>query len=126
MSVDINEILERHAERWRHVALDNGAVAVRGVINELRERLETGYLGELYRTDYVVEGSGEFPFDMLRYACSWPKGESDSFAMGADHDEKRRVTLSKYHRDPQPVLSEDRWLSKFRWRVVQVIETVKT
>jgi hypothetical protein len=39
-------------------------------------------------------------------------------------EQRRRVTLSRYHRDPQPVLAEDRWLSKFRWRVVEVIETV--
>jgi len=42
------------------------------------EAEQHGYLGTLYRTDFEVEGSGEFPIDMLRYTCAWPKGETDS------------------------------------------------
>jgi hypothetical protein len=32
--------------------------------------------------------------------------------------------LSKYHRDPEATLAADRWVSKFRWRVGRIIETV--
>ena len=37
---------------------------------------------------------------------------------------RRTVVLSKYHRDPEPSLAADRWESKFRWRVVRVVDTV--
>jgi len=86
---------------------------------------DDGYAGDFYRTDYVVEGEDEFPHDMLRYAVSWPKDESDARAMGEGQGRRRRVTLTKYHRDPKPHLAEDRWLSKFRWKVVEVLDTVR-
>lgn len=71
---------------------------------------------------------------MLRYVCAWPKGETDTQAIEDSHDEAvavasprrgpRTIMLSKYHRDPNPNLADDRWTSKFRWRVVRVVETI--
>jgi hypothetical protein len=71
---------------------------------------------------------------MLRYTCSWPKGEVDAQAIEDSLDDTvaaaaprrgpRTVMLCRYHRDPEPQLAGDRWQSKFRWRVVRVIETV--
>lgn len=81
--------------------------------------------GGRYRSDYVVEGSGDFPIDMLRYDCAWPKTEGDSHSISHWRDVKpRRVTLSKYHVDTQPQIGAPRWLS-FGWRVVEIIETVR-
>ena len=31
---------------------------------------------------FTVEGSGEFPFDMLRYDTCWPEHETDTPMMG--------------------------------------------
>lgn len=106
---------------------DLGVACVQGLdrlATDLKKRFDDGYLGDLYRTDYVVGGSGEFPHDMLRYTQSWPKDETDARKMGSDYEGPRRVTLTKYHRDPKPQLAEDRWLSKFRWTVVEVLDTV--
>jgi len=104
----------------------SGRYALANLAAELKKRFDDGYLGDLYRTDYVVEGVGEFPHDMLRYTQSWPKDETDSRAMGADCEGQRRVTLTRYHRDPTPHLAKDRWLSKFRWTVVEVLATVQS
>lgn len=41
-------------------------------------------------------------------------------------EKRRRVTLTKHHRDPKPQLAADRWESKFRWKVVAVLDTVRS
>lgn len=67
--------------------------------------------------------------EQLRAAAEQDKREeSDARAIedSFDSSARRTITLSKYHRDPEPVLSADRWESKFRWRVVRVVETVET
>lgn len=112
-------------EELRHDESISAREALSRLWTDLNKQLNDGYLGDYYRTDYVVEGSGEFPHDMLRYTQSWPKDETDSRAMGADAEGRRRVTLTKHHRDPTPKLAEDRWLSKFRWMVVEIIDTVQ-
>ena len=70
---------------------------------------------------YVVEGAGEFPFDMLRYDSSFPTNEfPDSAHLGCHEHHRRLVTLT--HRNPQGVVScptPERWAS-FLWRVVFV------
>lgn len=132
-SIDIYKVLEKFQADWGHVM--PGAVhVIQDIIEHFRKAEQTGYLGTLYRTDFEVEGSGGFPVDMLRYTCSWPKGESDTHAIADSLDDAiaaasprrgpRTITLSRYHRDPEPQLATDRWQSKFRWRVVRVIETV--
>jgi len=69
---------------------------------------------------FTVEGSGEFPLDMLRSDRCWPAGADDAARIGAhygmadpDGVRARSVTLEtaeKYAPNRQ------RWLS-FRWRV---------
>lgn len=117
------DILEM-IEKLRHDESLSAREALNQLSSDLKQRFDDGYLGELYRTDYVVGGTGEFPHDMLRYTQSWPKDEEDSRKMGSDYEGPRRVTLSKYHRDPKPHLAEERWMSKFRWTVVEVLDTV--
>ena len=96
----------------------------------IRKAARDGYIGDLYRTDYVVSGRGAFPIDMLRYTSSWPMDESDARAIEdsiehADSTDPFTIRLSRNHRDPQPQLANDRWESKFRWRVMRVINTVR-
>lgn len=132
-SIDIYAVLEKFKASWAHI-IPASANVIEDIIKHLREAEKSGYLGTLYRTDFVVEGTGAFPIDMLRYTCSWPKGESDTQAIEDSHDDEvraasprrgpRTITLSRYHRDPEPSLAADRWEAKFRWRVTRVIETV--
>jgi hypothetical protein len=122
--MQIATILEKFRRDWDHI--DSAAQVIDAIIDHLRAAEQTGYLGTLYRTDFEVEGVGEFPIDMLRYTSSWPKGESDTSAIADSFDGggRRTIMLSKYHRDPEPNLAGDRWEAKFRWRVLRVVETV--
>lgn len=65
----------------------------------------------------TIEGSGEFPWDMLRYDNCWPSAAADVPAMvlprwKAGRNLKRRVTVASVG----PFTSE-RWAS-FGWRPV--------
>lgn len=124
-SIDIYAVLEKFKADWGYV-MPAAANVIQDIIEHLRKAEQTGYLGTLYRTDFEVEGAADFPVDMLRYTCAWPKGETDARAIGDSFDDsgRRTVVLSKYHRDPEPNLAADRWEAKFRWRVTRVIETV--
>ena len=124
-NIDIYKLLEAQKQHWAEGSAD-GEIAIDGCIAAVRAAEEQGYLGTLYRTDFEVEGTGDFPVDMLRYTCSWPKGESDARAIedSFDSSSRRTVALSRYHRDPEPHLAADRWESKFRWRVMRVVDTV--
>jgi hypothetical protein len=100
--------------------------------SKLDKAARDGYVGDLYRTDYLVRGRGPFPIDMLRYTCSWPKDESSAAiiqrtieAITEDSLDVHQVALSKYHRDPLPQLATDRWEAKFQWTVVRLVETVR-
>lgn len=135
-NIDIYKVLEKFRRDWDHpeIQLDRAVLVIDSIIERLRTAEQTGYLGTLYRTDFEVKGAGGFPVDMLRYTCAWPKGESDTQAIEDSLDDAvtaasprrgpRTITLSKYHRDPEPHLAADRWMSKFRWHVVRVIDTV--
>ena len=81
-----------------------------------------------YLVEYEVEGRVSFPFDMLRYDCSWPHQEKDSskierslepFARRETREagESFRVTLRRlaWQSDWNPTAA--RWES-FLWRVV--------
>lgn len=69
---------------------------------------------KVYVTFLVVEGRGDFPFDMLRYDGSRPFREEDSHAMA--HSERRRVILVRHsvNASQATVL---RWQS-FGWEVL--------
>lgn len=121
---DILCILKEASDRWNGVILDNGAVPINEVTLELKKRFEEGYFGDFYRTMYIVEGSDGFPYDMLRYTSSFPADEQSSFLMQSHNKDRRRVKLCQYHRDEKPNLANDRWLAKFHWRVVEVVDTI--
>lgn len=73
---------------------------------------------------FVVEGTGDFPSDMLRYDCCFPVDESEArgiagWARAAGGVLKpRRVTLE--HRGSGRAPTAARWQS-FGWRVVDII-----
>lgn len=124
-NIDIYAVLEKFKADWGHI-MPAAANVIQDIIEHLRKAEQTGYLGTLYRTDFEVEGVGDFPIDMLRYTSSWPKDEGDAYAIADSFDGagRRTIALSMKHRDPEPRLAADRWEAKFRWRVVRVIETV--
>ena len=119
MSIDLDKLIKLiDAEREGDPDVDR---VLNSLANRLRDADANDYLGTLYRTDFKVTGRGAFPVDMLRYTAAFPKGEEDARAIenSFDRDGVTTITLTKYHRDPTPVLSEARWLSKFRWQVVE-------
>lgn len=63
--------------------------------------------------DFIVEGRGEFPFDMLRHSSAWPTDTASAVAMG-QHG-KRRVALRA---QTLRYLVPARWES-FGWPVVE-------
>lgn len=70
--------------------------------------------------EYIVEGVGSFPIDMLRYDNSWPATEEDArrIAKRLDHsvqDETKPIIMLRSFRDP----CVERWKS-FMWRVKSV------
>lgn len=62
---------------------------------------------------FTVKGSGEFPFDMLRYDCCWPRCTDDIAAMLAGRG-KREIRLATYSR-----VTHARWVS-FNWNIVDM------
>lgn len=66
--------------------------------------------------EFVVEGSHDFPIDMLRYDRCWPRSEDQAIAVAPYHfsqfREKRQVKLRGLN---EP--TDGRWES-FGWRVV--------
>jgi hypothetical protein len=66
---------------------------------------------------FTVEGSGEFPFDMLRYDSCWPHTEQDSGLLTAEG--KRQVQLDREVSSRRSVPTTARWES-FNWRVIEV------
>lgn len=100
----------------------------------------SGFPVKVYRIDFMVQGRGDFPLDMLRYDRAWPASEADSgrIAGRVVVDElgraPRRVTLSHYEAGKAPLhfhagdpefaavrvgLTPARWRS-FGWRIVHV------
>jgi hypothetical protein len=64
---------------------------------------------------FTVEGSGAFPFDMLRYDACWPYSEGqDSCKLEHYAHERRRVVLATHF---QHAPTHRRWES-FNWKVV--------
>lgn len=68
-----------------------------------------------------VHGSSDFPIDMLRYDCCWPRNESDSYLIqgGAYSEPKdaRNVWLLHDADNKHWRPNVDRWKS-FGWQVV--------
>jgi hypothetical protein len=129
-TADLLELIDH----WPSANADPSIRATCAAISfKIRTLAADGYIGDRYRTDYEVEGCDEFPIDMLRYTTSWPAREEDVYSIsnGAVHQGdfrpnlKYTVRLSKTHVDPEPNLAEERWISKFRWQVTRIIETVQ-
>lgn len=66
----------------------------------------------------VVEGSGDFPIDMLRYDTTVPASEQDSHLIDErySHHEKRRVILRRFalEDDRRHHRREDSWMPRKR------------
>lgn len=72
--------------------------------------------------EYVVEGTGQFPLDMLRHDRAWTKSTQDAVLLdpherGVMYNQKRQITLIGL-REP----TEGRWRS-FGWPVVKFDRT---
>ena len=63
---------------------------------------------------YIVEGSGSFPLDMLRYDQSYPASEYDSGIMASL--QLRKVMLQSSAEHAGGAISKQRW-SSFGWTV---------
>lgn len=68
--------------------------------------------------EYVVEGNGEFPWDMLRHDRAWPKSSSEVSSLVAySRTANRQVRLMGLS---EP--TEDRWRS-FGWIITKFDRT---
>lgn len=75
--------------------------------------------------EYYVTGTGEFPWDMLRYDSAWPADSSDAAKLGVGYwgndDDCIRVRSIKMRSYRQPTIN--RW-SSFTWSVgIESLET---
>lgn len=72
---------------------------------------------KVYEKFVVVEGTGDFPLDMLRYDCAFPATEHDS-AIASHYSNRRAVALIlRSVNDNGP--TDPRWTS-FLWKVIGV------
>jgi hypothetical protein len=69
----------------------------------------------VYEQFLVVEGSGRFPLDMLRYDSAFPHEEADTAAI--EHDERRRRVVLCRRSVNESAGTPDRWAS-FGWKVI--------
>lgn len=65
---------------------------------------------------FAVGGSGEFPFDMLRYDAAYPWRERESGKL-SHHARGRRIVVLRTDNRRMPTI--ERWQS-FGWEVIQV------
>lgn len=66
---------------------------------------------------FTVQGSGEFPFDMLRYDECWPYYGEDSTRLSGSFDRALRRVVLATRKEGNP--TDGRWHS-FGWEVVEV------
>ena len=68
---------------------------------------------------FTVEGTGHFPFDMLRYDGCYPSTETDTGRMlASDSDVPRVITMARYVNGRREQPTTARWKS-FGWRVLE-------
>lgn len=69
---------------------------------------------------FVVEGTGRFPYDMLRYDHCWPYDSTDAFHMEYKPSDRsvRRIRLQTYGDRFSVRPTTKRWES-FTWRVIE-------
>lgn len=70
-----------------------------------------------YRQEFIVEGGGTFPYDMLRYDRCYPAEENQSCLLQTvSHDRQVRLARETYNKNDMPTIA--RWAS-FGWRVLE-------
>jgi hypothetical protein len=71
-----------------------------------------------YRQTFTVEGSGQFPIDMLRYDCCWLTDEiwDPQTLLGYDLP-KRQVRITRYV-ETKNTMPSARWPSRGGWQVL--------
>lgn len=78
-----------------------------------------------YRQRFTVSGSGQFPFDMLRYDQCFPEHETQSRLLGPDYaGEPRTVEMMRFVESKNDIPTIGRWRS-FCWDVVQLSITTE-
>lgn len=76
----------------------------------------------LYAVRFIVTGTGEFPFDMLRYDACHPRHEDEARQLGTTYakgdlpEGKRQIELESRGRPNHWTPTVDRWRS-FGWTV---------
>lgn len=65
---------------------------------------------------FIVEGRGEFPFDMLRHSSAYPADTTSAMMLG--RTDRRRIALRG---GPLRHISPERWAS-FGWPIVEGFE----
>lgn len=106
--------LKRLAER-----LDEAARMVESVQDDLEEIQETGNTEPWERIYYMVEGTGEFPWDCLRYDEAWIDNQEDVALAQRDtyRGTKRIHVVTTRPRGDRWAPPMKRWQS-FGWNVV--------
>lgn len=103
----------------------NDHVVSSGEIHALvRKALTVGEKTVRFRTDFVVEGEEDFPFNLLGVTRSWPTSPKDAqlSARPLDGYPPRHITLTTHHDGSSPHLAKERW-EEVGWRVVSVQTT---
>jgi hypothetical protein len=81
----------------------------------------------------MVQGSGEFPHDMLRYDHCWPESESQTPLLSSDprlypeshYRERRQILIERFIESAKERPASGRWRS-FGWEVLEdTVETIK-
>ncbi len=80
----------------------------------------------IYLQKFKVQGSGDFPVDMLRYDRCWPtsEGVTEIGLSRFDDHRVRTVELCRIVFDKKAFPTIDRWRS-FAWEVVGDVRTEK-
>ncbi len=69
-----------------------------------------------YRYSYWVSGSGNFPFDMLRYDSAWPVDTTSAMGLAYDRESADIGRHRSIHLESYQAPTIDRW-SSFTWSV---------
>lgn len=75
----------------------------------------------VYKIGFQVQGSGDFPIDMLRYDRCYPMGEHDSHLIEnlafSEPKGERIIELIHYSHDKEWAPTGGRWKSRGGWTV---------
>ncbi len=69
---------------------------------------------------FIVEGSGHFPMDMLRYDSCFPTDEGETYCMRHYNSKKAQITLKTHQR----WITDKRWES-FNWKIIKASPLTK-